>query len=278
VRLKELAVIVALALVLTTCAPAPATVPSATTRLAVPEITESGNLRIAVNSGVSQNVLGSGEIADEIGKELGKRTIIAREVGQLLASRIGVKFTLMDYATDAALLQAAGAWDVGFPAMNSVNEPGNDLASAPYMELDYTYLVAGGSPLHAAADANKPGVRIALQRQPLFDRAFSGAAPQATLVRTERGSDGLELVRSGQVDAFAHNRQELLVFANHLSGSRVFEDRFSVTRIGALTAKARVALTSYVIQAIEELKSDGSVAAALRRTDIRGLKVAPPVR
>jgi polar amino acid transport system substrate-binding protein len=270
-----------LTFLLAACGPAPASsAPAATPpgSAAPAAIVAAASLRVGLNTGVSQNVLGTGDIADEIGTELGKRTIVATEVARAIAARMGVKVTVIEYVSDAKLFEAASAWDVGFPAMNSVEEPAIDLASAPYMELDYTYLVSGSSLIRVVADANKPGIRIALQRQPVFDRAFGGAAPLASVTRTQRGSDGLDLLRSGQVDAFAHNRQELLVFGKRLSGSRVLEDRFSVTRIGALAAKARPDLASYVAQAVEQLKADGSIAAAMRRADIHGVQVAPAVR
>ena len=86
------------------------------------------------------------------------------ELGRALAARIAVEFLPVEYSTPPQALNAlkAGACDVGFGAMDASRNSKIDF-SPPVLQFDFTYLVAAASSdIRGVADADRPGVRIAV--------------------------------------------------------------------------------------------------------------------
>ncbi len=73
--------------------------------------------------------------------------------------------TLIEYTAVAKLVEdaTAGVWDIAVVAFDPVRRNVLDFAP-PHMVVDLTYLVAPGSNIRSAADADQPGVRIAAAR------------------------------------------------------------------------------------------------------------------
>ena len=74
--------------------------------------------------------------------------------------------------------------------------------SQPYLQTDSTYLVLADSSIHNAADADQPGIRIAVPRGDGSDLELTRVLKRAELVRTDTIDAALELVRVGS----AHGR------------------------------------------------------------------------
>jgi len=87
------------------------------------------------------------------------------EIARALAARIGVQLILLEHATPPKAVEClkAGACDVVFlPFDSRAAEIGG--FSTPFIEFDFTYLVRAGSLIQSIADADGPGIRIAVVR------------------------------------------------------------------------------------------------------------------
>src|SRR5262249_54309247 len=85
------------------------------------------------------------------------------ETARGLATRLGVELSLVGYPTPSKAMEGlnAGACDIAFMG----NEPSRAKEvrlSPPVIELDYSYLVPADSPIRQFADADQPGMRIAV--------------------------------------------------------------------------------------------------------------------
>src|SRR6185369_3466654 len=152
---------------------------------------------------------------------------ITMDLGRLLATQLGAEFVPVFYPNPGALVEGAkaGAWDVGFAAVDRARADVLEF-TAPYMEVNITYLVPSASPVRAVADADRAGVRIGVGTKNAADLYLTRTLKQAQLVRIAENIDSaVELLRSGKADLFASNRAGLIQIRDKLGGYRLLDER-----------------------------------------------------
>ena len=201
---------------------------------------------------------------------------LAVDLGRALATRIGIDLIPVEYPRPGAVMEGVriGAWDVAFLAIDPARAAEADF-SPPAYEYDLTYLVPAGSAIRNVADADQPGVRIAVERGGAGDLNLTRVLKQAELVRVETIAATFELLRAGRVDVRAGVRPGLLQDSARLPGSRVLEDRFGVIRVAALVPKGHSGRLAYISEFIEEAKASGLVKRAIETAGLQGVQVAP---
>jgi polar amino acid transport system substrate-binding protein len=230
----------------------------------------TGRLRMAIN-------LGNTAVAAK-DPDTGELRGIDVEMGRALAARLGVPFEPVEYATVPQVVEGflAGQFDVFSQTVSELTDAVD--ASAPFAEIDNTYVVPAGSPIQRVADADRPGVRIAVGRGAGPDVFLSEALQRATLVRADTGDAAFDLLRAGQVDAVASNRPNALAFAVRLPGARVLADRFTTQQRVLAVPKGRPALYARLRAFVEEAKASGLVRQVIARAGARGVQEAGPMR
>jgi polar amino acid transport system substrate-binding protein len=233
------------------------------------DLAPTGKLRVGINYGnpiLAQRDAGSGElqgIAVDLGRELGKR--------------VGVPVELVGFESAGKMFDAvkAGAWDVAFLAVDP-GRAGEISFTAPYIEIEGTYLVPAGSSVRDVVDVDRKGVRVGVSAKSAYDLFLSRNLQHAELVRGPTNNAGFELLLAGKVDVVAGIRQHLVANAQRLPGSRVLDGRFMAIRQALGTPKGRDVAAKYLREFIEDVKASGLVAQAIERAGIRGVSVAPP--
>jgi len=201
---------------------------------------------------------------------------VAVDVARALARRMGIELATIEYPSPPSVLDGlkTGAWDVGFLAIDPSRAAVVDF-SPPYLQIDATYLVREGSSIRMAADADQPGIRIAVTRKSVEEIVLKRSLKQAQLQEVDTIPAGFELLRAGNADVLAAPRPALLQFSSRLPGSRVLEDRFH-SAFGAIAVpKGQTGRLSYVDEFVEEAKASGLVQQAIERAGVRGVQVAP---
>jgi polar amino acid transport system substrate-binding protein len=140
------------------------------------------------------------------------------------------------------------------------------------MQIDDTYLVPAGSSIRNAADADQPGVRIAVEVGASTALVLSRILKRAELVRADAAFD---LLRAGNADVLATPRPTALLFSARQPGYRVLEDRFHATFGAMAVPKGQAGRLAYISEFIEEAKASGLVQQAIDRAGLRGVQVAP---
>jgi polar amino acid transport system substrate-binding protein len=148
--------------------------------------------------------------------------------------------------------------------------------SPPFMEVDFTYLVPAGPSIRSVADADRPGVRIAVVRNHAMDLVLSRILKQAELVRAETPDGTFEMLRAGDADVQAGVRPALVEYSTQLPGSRVLEDRYGANSVAMVVPKGQAERLAYISEFIEEAKASGLVRGAIERAGLRGVLVSPP--
>jgi len=201
---------------------------------------------------------------------------VAVDIARALAKRVGVELVVVEYRSPSRVPDGlkVDAWDVGFLGVDPSRATVVDFAP-PHMQVDATYLVAAESSIRTIADADQPGVRIAVARKGVEEIVLRRIIKQAELRGVESIGAGFELLRTGNVDALAAPRPALLRSSARLPGSRVLDDRFHSTFGAMAVPKGRAGRLAYVSEFIEEAKASGLVQQVIERAGVRGVQVAP---
>ena len=235
----------------------------------VADLVRAGRIRVALHLAQYSKDPVTGEL-----RGLGAGTVMV-QIADALAARLGVEVQLIGYPTPHTVVEClrVGACDVGFGGIERAAEVSH---SPPFLQLDYTYLVPAGSSIRSIADADQPGVRIAVVRNHLSTLALSRILKHVEPISAEIPSAAFDLLRTGQADAFASTRPVLLAYSTKLPGSRVLEDRYGANLVAMAVAKDQTGRLAYVSEFIEEAKASGLVQRAIERAGERGIRVAPP--
>jgi polar amino acid transport system substrate-binding protein len=234
------------------------------------DLAPTGKLRVGINYGnpvLATRDQTSGQlsgVAVDLARELGRRTDLPVEL---------VGFESAGKMVEG--LQAA-AWDVAFLAVDPGREQDINF-TAPYIEIEGTYLVPPGSALVAIADVDREDVRVGVSSKSAYDLFLSRDLKHAQLVRASSPGAAFDLILAGKVDALGGVRQHLVANTAKLPGSRVLDGRFMAIQQALGIPKGREAGISYLREFIEDVKASGLVARALEKAGVQGVSIAPRV-
>ena len=248
-----------LGLLLTGCAGI-STAPTPEARQA---LAPTGKLRVGLLLGSPTHVIkdsASGEMKG-VGFDLGKE----------LARRMGVPFEPVLYPSIAAVLDSgkSGDWDVAFIGFTPGRAKDLDF-TATHLEVEFGYLIPGGSSISTMADVDRPGIRVALQERSGPDIFFSPILKNVVVVRASSNPATLELLKSGRADVMGSIKPILFELSSQLPGSRVLDGRPGVDPHAMAMPKGRDRGVAYARKFVEDAKSEGLVKAAIARVGMRG--------
>jgi polar amino acid transport system substrate-binding protein len=227
----------------------------------------AGKLRVALQLGSPHNV-----IRDPVSGEMKG---VGYDLGKELARRVGVPFEPVFYPSVGALLDAgkAGAWDVAFVGFSPARAKEWDF-TALHMEVEFGYLVPGGSSISTMADVDRPGIRVAVQEKSQPDIFLSRTLKNGIVVRASSLAGTVDVLRSGRADAIFSIKPSLFEISNQLPGSKVLDGQPGIDPHAMALPKGRDPALAYARRFIEEAKSSGLVKAAIERAGMRGAAVA----
>lgn len=231
------------------------------------QLAPGGTLRAALN--LSNFLLNSGRTTQ--GEWLGVAPDMARAIAQSLS--VDVDFVPYPSPSEVADAADAGAWTVALIGADPLRARRIGF-TAPYVEIESTYLVPPGSGLVTAADVDQPGHTIA---------AFTGAAYElwlrrnlkhATLVAATSFEDSLRRCRDESLTALAGLRSKLTIDRESWPGSRVLDGSFMKVQQAVGTQINHAAGLEYLNGFVEKAKSTGLVATWIATHKADGLSVA----
>ena len=154
--------------------------------------------------------------------ETGELQGVGIELARALAARLGVAAALREYPSPPKAVGAlkAGECDVAFLGLDPDRATEVDF-SPPYMQADFTFLVPAGAAARRIADADRPGIRVAVVRDHAMDFALRGKLEHAEPVYATTPDAAFDLLRAGQADVLAGIRPGLLRYSAGLPGSRI---------------------------------------------------------
>ncbi|SKC75980.1 transporter substrate-binding domain-containing protein [Krasilnikoviella flava] len=190
---------------------------------------------------------------------------VTADLARELARRLGVPVGLE--CVDAARLSfaavAEGRVDVGFLAVEP--ERAAQVAfTEPYVLIEGVFAVPEGSPVRAADDVDRAGVRVGVKQGSAYDLFLTRTLTHAEVVR---GADGTQAFEEHGLEVAAGIRQPLTRYVAEHPGLRVVEPRFTEIRQAVATGRDRdPAAVAWLRDVVATLTADGFVAASLARS------------
>ncbi len=229
------------------------------------DLAPTGTLRVAMNFG--NPVLAQRDPAS--GEPRGVASALAHE----LAKRLGVPLTFVPFDSAGQVTDAIprNAWDIAFLAVDPVRAAEIEF-TAPYVIIEGTYMVRQDSPLQFVGDVDKPGIRISVGLGSAYDLYLTRTIKSATVLRADAGG-GSAVIRKfldDKLDVAAGVRQQLDAYAMDHPEMRVMPGHFQEIRqamgMPRVEGKPRAAGAAFLADFVEEMKTSGFVAEALKRS------------
>ena len=236
---------------------------------AIADLAPTGKLRAVINLG--NPILATKD--DTTGEPRGVSVDLARE----LAKRLGVDVELVtvNSAAEAVDKLASGRVDVGFFAIDPARAT-TTAYTAPYVQIEGSYLVRNDSRIRTNDDVDREGVRVAVGNKSAYDLFLTRELKSATIERAPTSPLVVDFFLARGLDVAAGVRQQLQADAKRVGNVRVLPGRFMVIDQAMGMAKNKEAAANYLIAFVEEMKASGWVADALARHRINDVSVAPP--
>jgi polar amino acid transport system substrate-binding protein len=195
-----------------------------------------------------------------------------------LGVRLGVQGVPVEHPTppQAVASVVSGACDTSILGIELVRAAQVDY-SPGIVQADYSLLVLSGSSIHAVADADRPGIRIAAVRHHASTLTLERMLKHATMVYADLPDGTFEIMARGEATVMASLSEILLRYSAKLPGSRVLEQRYGFNTLGMAVQKGQAGWLAYLSAFVEEAKASGVVQQAIDRSGWRGVHVAPRV-
>jgi polar amino acid transport system substrate-binding protein len=202
----------------------------------------------------------------------------AAELTRELARRLGVPFTITGAQGPTGVIESikTGKADIGFLAFDPQRAVEVDFSQA-YSLAQNTYVVLDGSPIRSAADIDRPGIRIGATTRDAGELFLTRTLKAAELVRNPGGNleVAVRQLKAGEIDAYGTNRQRLSELVARTPGLRLLPDNFYGVEQAIIVAKGNPGLPR-IDRFLDEARASGLIAAAIARSGLVGLDVAPP--
>jgi len=200
---------------------------------------------------------------------------LTRELGK----RVGVPVAITPVAGVQAVIEAVrdGRADIGFIAYDQ-SRAGTVQFSQTYMLVKQTFLVLKESPLRSVEELDRPGLKIGAGRGDSIALFIRRNFERATIVEGTDPSPAtaMRLLSDRAVDAFGGNRQRLTTVAREDPDYRVLDgDIFGVPQ-AIIVPKGKPSALIAVNRFIDDMRASEFIKAAIERSGIIGVEVAPP--
>jgi len=229
----------------------------------------TGRLRAGINF---SNTLLTARAAD--GKPIGVALDLSHELGR----RLGVAVDIVEFPNPGKLAESAdqNIWDVGFLGAEPARAKLIDF-TAPYVQIDATYLVRNESPLKTIAAVDRPGVKIVVPGKTAYDLWLTANLKHAELTHVDGADNAVAQFAAGGFDVLAGLKDRLKQDLATLPGTRLIDGNFTAVLQAAGTPKGRAAGHAYLCAFIEDVKKSGLVAKLIEKHKVgHGLTVSPP--
>lgn len=234
------------------------------------ELASTGRLRVGLVSAPKATVFFVVNDAD------GRPSGVTADIGDELARTLGVasEFFVAHNSGEITDALEKGLIDVAFLPVDDERRKRVEFGPA-YVQFESTCLVLGNSNFRAISDLDRPGVRVAGEANSTTIRAAARMLKSATIVAVPSVGEGIDMLRSGRIDAFALGRNALVPYQAEIPGSRILDGYFHTTGIAIAVPKNRPAALAHVRAFLEDAKASGLIRRVFDKAGLRSTAVAP---
>jgi polar amino acid transport system substrate-binding protein len=205
--------------------------------------------------------------------ESGSYAGVPVELGKDVASELGVPVEYVVYQNSGQITDAAskGAWDLTFLPKDP--ERATKMSFGPTYEVaDATYIIKPGSAIADFKSLDQPGVKVAAVNNTTTMRGAVAHLKNAKVTGYQTYDEIFNLLKNGEVDAFALSRDQLNAMAKKIPGSKVLGETFKQTVTAVAVPLDRPQSLAFVSKFMTDALTNGTVRKAY---DNNGLKDTP---
>ena len=233
------------------------------------ELAPTGTLRVGLVEAPSAGVL-------FIGPVKGEPTGVTADLSADLAEKaeLPVTYTVFPNTGAATAALQAGSIDVSYMPVDAARRQVLDFGPG-YYDLESTYLASGASGMADVAQVDRPGIRVVAIDGTTTIRASARTLKQTQPVGVPSVAEAVELMRTGQADAFALSRDTLKPILSEVPGSRIVTGGFQRTQVAVALPKSRPTALAFVTAWLDGAKQSGLVRRIFDAHGFASESVAP---
>lgn len=225
-----------------------------------------GTLRVGVYPGSPTSM-----VRDPI---TGEKAGVAWSLGLSLGQRLGVPVQVVEFDRVAQVVDAVKSGAVDFTFTNASEARSRDLDfTPPLLTLELGYLLPVNSPITDVYAMDRPGRRVGVSQ---------GSSSQAALPRLYKNpvmvvpagslKQAQDLLRRGEVEAFATNKAILFQLQDELPGFKVLPGHWGLEHLAIAIPKGREAAMPFLRQFAQDVQSSGLLASFVAQAGLRGIQ------
>ena len=230
------------------------------------EIAPTGKLRVAIGISAAGGAYWSTKTENGYAG-------VPVDLGKAMADQLGLPVEYVAFPNSGQITEAAakGAWDVSF--LPEDPERAKKIAFGPIYEVsEATYIVKAGSTIKDFATLDQPGVKVAAVDNTTTMRGAMAHLKNAKVTGYQTFDEVFNLLKNGEVDAFALSRDQLTALAKKIPGSRVLDETFKQTITAVAVPLNHPLSLEYASRFMADAKTNGLLRKAF---DNNGLKDTP---
>jgi len=228
----------------------------------------SGQLRVGVYPGSPTSWVKNPQTGESAGVTL--------ELGRLMAQQLRVPVQIVEFSRVAEIIDALKTGQVDMTFTNATPVRARDVDfTAPLVQLELGLLVPPGSSITTFSSADRAGVRIGVSQGSSSQAALGQRLQQARVVTASSLELAQQMLKAGQMDAFATNKGILFELAEKLPGYRVLDDRWGLENLAIAVPKDREAGRAFLQAFATQVQGQGYLKGIAERAGLRGMAKAP---
>jgi polar amino acid transport system substrate-binding protein len=195
------------------------------------------------------------------------------DLGKEMAAQLGVPVEYVMHQNSGQITDAAAkeTWDVTFLPKDPERE--TRMSFGPTYEVaDATYIVKPGSSVTDFQTLDQPGIKVAAVNNTTTMRGAIAHLKNAKVTGYQTYDEIFNLLKSGEIDAFALSRDQLNALAKKIPGTRVLDETFKKTVTAVAVPLNHPLALAFVSKFMTEATSNGTLRKAY---DDNGLKDSP---
>ena len=198
---------------------------------------------------------------------------VPADLGKAMAAQLGVPVEYVVHQNSGQITDAAskGTWDVAFLPKDAERE--TRMSFGPIYEVaDATYIVKAGSTATNFATLDQPGVKVAAVNNTTTMRGAQAHLKNAKVIGYQTYDEIFNLLKNGEIDAFALSRDQLNAMAKKIPGTKVLDETFKQTVTAVAVPLNHPQTLDFVTKFMIDATSNGLLRQAY---DNNGLKDTP---
>ena len=231
------------------------------------QLVPTGKLRVAI--GISP----AGGAYWSTKTETGGYAGVPVDLGKAMADQLGVPVEYVAYQNSGLITDSVstGAWDITFLPKDPERE--TKMSFGPIYEVtDATYIVKPGSTITNFQTLDQPGVKVAAVNNTTTMRGAMAHLKNAKVTGYQTYDEIFNLLKNGEIDAFALSRGQLEAMAKKIPGTHVLDETFKQTVTAVAVPLNHPQALEFATKFMTEARTNGLLRKAF---DNNGLKDTP---